>query len=66
MAVFGVGSDYKGIITIFADGVPVDADDEYADFDIVLDFYTTSERKKRLHTDLPVSFRTVGMLHRMV
>lgn len=47
MAIFGVGSDYKGIITIYADGVPVDADGIYADFDILLDFYTTSERKKK-------------------
>ena len=47
MAQFGVGSDYKTIITFTADGAVIDASGSYITIDYVLDFYTTSERKKK-------------------
>ena len=62
MAVFGVGSDYKVIITILADGVPVDADGQYANFDVVLDFYTTSERKKKTAYRVADEFQNCGYI----
>lgn len=62
MAVFGIGSDYKAIVTIYADGVPVDADSQAANFDVVMDFYTTSERKKKTAYRVADEFLNCGYI----
>jgi hypothetical protein len=48
MAEFGVGSDYKTIITFTADGAVIDASGAYMTIDYELEFYTTSLRKKKV------------------
>ena len=47
MAVFGVGSDYKTILTFVADGVPIQASGTEMPEEFTLDFYTTNQLVKK-------------------
>jgi hypothetical protein len=47
MADFGIGSDYKTIITFLADGHPISASGVGMPSEFTLDFYTTSTATKK-------------------
>lgn len=52
MAVFGVGSDYKTILTFFADGVPIQASGQEMPEAFSLEFYTTNSNLKKIATKI--------------
>ena len=52
MATFGVGSDYKTILTFVADGVPIEASGTEMPEEFSIDFYTTNQTIKKTASKL--------------